>query len=113
MEAAVLAEHDRRGPAQDHAAAGGEQAVDPGFAVAAQVLVLVVGGRRRLGGPGRHGLGEMSQKPVHRGGLDFLRRQLLIARAGLREVALGGGDPLQEGQAEPARAGATTLPPAP
>src|SRR2546427_244633 len=65
VEAAVLAEHDRRGPAQDHAAVGGgEQAVDPGFAVAAQVLVLVVGGRRRLGGPGRHGLGEMSHKPV-------------------------------------------------
>jgi len=43
VEAAVLAEHDRRGPAQDHAAAGGgEQAVDPGFAVAAQVFVLVV-----------------------------------------------------------------------
>jgi hypothetical protein len=47
----------------------------------------------------------MSQKPVHRGGLDLLRRQLLIARAGLREVALGGGDPLQEGQAEPAGQG--------
>ena len=56
VKAAVLAEHDRRRPAQDHAAAAGEQAVDPGLAVAAQVLVLVVGGRRRLGGPGRHRL---------------------------------------------------------
>ena len=46
MKAAVLAEHDRRGPAQDHAAAGGEQATDPGLAVAAQALVLVVGGWR-------------------------------------------------------------------
>src|SRR5215472_9151927 len=73
VKAAVLAEHDRRRPAQDHPAAAGQQAVNPRLAVAAQVLVLVVGGRWRLGGPGRHRLGEMGQQPVHRGDLDLLR----------------------------------------
>jgi hypothetical protein len=101
VEAAVLAEHDRRRPAQDHAAPAGQQALDPGLAVAAQVLVLVVGGWRRLGRPGRHRLGEMGQQPVHRGDLDLFLRQLLIARPGLGDVALGRGDPLQEGQGEP------------
>jgi hypothetical protein len=53
VEAAVPAEHDRRRPFQHHPAArGGQQPVDPGLAVAAQLVVLVVGGRRRLGGPG-------------------------------------------------------------
>ena len=75
--------------------------MDPGLAVAAQVFVLVVGGRRRLGRPRRHRLGEMGQQPVHRGGLDLLLRQLLIARPWLRDMALGGGDPLQERQTEP------------
>ncbi len=99
--AAVLAEHDRRSPPEDHAAAAGQQLVYPGLAMAAQTLVLVVGGWRRLGRPCRHRLGEMGQQPVHRGGLDLVRRQLLVARPGLGDVAFGRGDPLQKGQTEP------------
>src|SRR5215467_1942748 len=38
VEAAVLAEHDRRSPAQDHPAAGAKQPVDPGLAVYPQVV---------------------------------------------------------------------------
>ena len=46
VEAAVLAEHHRRGPAEDHAAALGQQAVDLGLGAAPQVVVLVAGGER-------------------------------------------------------------------
>src|SRR6516225_6203228 len=47
----------------------------------------------------------MGQQPVRRGGFDLVGGQLLITRPGPCEVAFGGGDPLQEGQAEPAGQG--------
>ena len=47
----------------------------------------------------------MGQQPVHRGDLDLLRGQLLIAGPEFRDMSLRGGDPLQEGHAEPAGQG--------
>src|SRR5262249_41079841 len=58
VKAAVLAEHDCRRAAQDHAAAAvGEQAVEPRLAVAAPGLGLGGGGRRGPGGWGEGGDG--------------------------------------------------------
>lgn len=86
VEPVVTAEHDRRGPAQDHARVGTGHPADAFLAVGAQGVVMTEGRRRRLGRPGRHRLGEGGEQPVNRREVGLLRHHPL--EAGLRSFDL-------------------------
>jgi uncharacterized protein len=103
VEALVLAEHDRRPAAEDHARVLGRHPPDVFLAVPAQALVLVVGRDGRLGRAERHGLHQRGEQPVGRGQPRLFRSKPFKTGLGSAAASAAGRRPLQEGDAEPLR----------
>jgi hypothetical protein len=103
VEAAVLAQHDRRPPAEDHALAGRAHPQDVPLAVPPKVRVLMLNRQRRLRRPGRHRRRQAGEQPAGGREAGLVGRQRLRARAGRADAASAVRRSLHERNPEPPR----------